>query len=166
MEFKLKMPLITFLLYFISLFIVLIVYLLFDSKKHIPKSGLSEQQETDIIKYGLLHFTTFENLQSIINDCYTIRCFPKRALYHKEKYMTWFFPINNDLNDEIISTYYKKIISKRKNVNVCINLINISESEIEHFLFQEHDGYLVHIGDIRADMVVYILNDDKWEKQL
>ena len=143
--------------------IVALAYSHFDKKRHVPHFSLDEELGNNIVKYGLLHFTTLENAKYISEEK-TLKCFPDKAMYSEEEKMIWFFPCCETVNNDSINKYYIKIKPKRKNVDVCINILDIKATELDEYLYQPTDGYVVHNNDLCKPMIFYILQNGMWHK--
>ena len=143
------------------IFVSLEIFLQIDKRHHIPQNKLTTEQSYNLLKYGIIHFTEKKNAISIIRDN-AIKAGQRKPMYDEEVNMTWFFPMSQMIDSDYIEKCYNSIKKKRPLVDVCIHVYDISESELDSFLFQPYDEYIVHDGDISNKMNIYKKSNEKW----
>jgi len=158
---------ITFLIY-IPLVVVAILFFIQairDIVFHVPRTPLTDNQISEMCKYGIIHFTTIKSAKSIINDRKICKC-ERRARYPEEKNMTWFLPCHQPVDCEYINQQYSAISNIRKKSDICINVIDIQKSEASEYLYEPNYDYIAHNGDLQKTMTFYVLKEGKWIKTL
>ena len=81
---------------------------------HTPKSPLNEQEQNDIKKYGLIHFTFSEKIENILEN----GVIPgKEYMYKNEENFCWFY-----INDP--ETYEKNLNIINNNIEIFYYILN------------------------------------------
>lgn len=132
-----------------------------NKKKHVPKQPLSEQQKEDLVRYGLLHFTSGEAVDAILKDNCTIRPDPDRAIYPEEQNYTWFFPAYEPI-EKAITDAYNSLKKKRKTASHCLHITGINSSETSQYLYNPYENYIIHDGELKKNITVYCFSSNSW----
>ena len=132
-----------------------------NKKKHVPKQPLTAQQKEDLVRYGLLHFTSSEAVDAILNDNCTIRPDPDRAIYPEEQNYTWFFPAYEPL-EIAIKAAYNSLKKKRKATSHCLHITGIKSCETSEYLYNPYENYIIHDGELQKNIAVYCFSSGSW----
>ena len=140
--------------------IAVVIVLAFTGLR-VPSKELPTKEKSDLIQYGLLHFTTQEKEPLIRNsDC--IRFAKGRSLYLGGKYLTWYFPCTQSVTTEYISKIHKDMVKMQPKKNICIHITGITEDMSYDFRYKHRTGHMMHVGSLKADMTFYQKTKDGW----
>ena len=145
--------------------LALILFFVLHTKWRVPWKKLTEEQKNNLLQYGLIHFTTAQNLTSIKQDK-TIRFGGKKLHHHiGGRYLTWFFPCTKPVDTDYIPSLYKKMIKMQSVQTECVHITGITEDMCYDFRLNNRTGHMMHVGSLKANMSFYHKTNTGWIKE-
>ena len=124
---------------------------------HTPKSPLNEQEQNDIKKYGLIHFTFSEKIENILEN----GVIPgKEYMYKNEENFCWFYINDPETYEKNLNIIKSK--GKRAYVDCYVIIKDFSEKQLNNMLIRkESDNAVVHIGILKTSNMKKFMIEDK-----
>ena len=127
---------------------IAIIKLIFTAFR-VPRRNLSEEQISNLCKYGLLHYLKYRDVEQIKKNHIIYRTtWPQ--LYIGEKYMTWYFPCTKPADLEYVRITGKKMKKMQPRADACIHITDISEDVALNLLCNPRTNHIIHMGNLKC----------------